>query len=485
MRREGARANRRERHDGNGTMVNGTMVNRAMRHGPHGSEWPWKAPVAPSPAVWGGSNFRAQTKRVVLALTLPFVLSLTLLLTAGCGDPQARDPRGKIGQDPAPVPTGAHLYCIANVSHTLVAYSLTSRAVLPDTARYLDLDPVGPWFDGTWGYYLSRVASSGNGSNALVRFDPKTTRETGRLNFGANSNPNALLLFADLPGVAWVALRGATFDFFNINGAAVVDLTSMTITAYCDLNTTSADCAALAPGLGARQTSLLGFRWDAAGCIGAGGAGCAYAVVNNFDGTVRNGTLLVLGRDGDGKPYYLDAIPLGRNPRHPTLLDGDGELWVVNNGGYVHFGDEGAAGTLQVLDPALFATGTAGDGTLDTLEIESEATCAGLPSPDPGCDPTGLYSADGLKGWLTTYPHGVSRTVDLASNTIDASDWSLPRVTGPYFQAAGPPGGLFVARGGFGWARLAEVDPDNGNILSDSDLQAGYGPLTCGEFNTP
>ncbi len=437
-----------------------------MWHGAKRSEWPWKAPVTPSPAVWGW----------------PIFLALVLLLAAGCGDPQARDPRGKAGQDPAPVPTGAHLYCIANVSHTLVAYSLADGAVLPETARYLDLDPVGPWFDGTWGYYLSRVASSGNGSNALVRFDPKTTRETGRLNFGANSNPNSMLLFADLPGVAWVALRGATFDFFNVNGAAVVDLASMTISAYCDLNTGNAGCAALAPGLGDRQTSLLGFRWDGLGC---GGAGCAYAVVNNFDGTVRDGTLLVLGRDAVGVPYYLDAIPLGRNPRHPTLLDGEGELWAVNNGGYIHFGDEGAAGTLQVLDPALFATGPAGDGTLATLAIETEAACAGLPSPDPGCDPTGLFSADGVKGWLTTYPDDVSRTVNLATNSLDATDWALPRVTGPYFQAAGPPSGLFVARGGFGWARLAEVDADTGDILSDTDLQAGYGPLTCGEFNTP
>ena len=420
---------------------------------------------------------------VVLALALPVVWALALmLLAAGCGDPQARDPRGKVDQDPSPVPTGAHLYCIANVSHTLVAYSLASRAVLPGTARYLDLDPVGPWFDGTWGYYLSRVDSSGNGSNALVRFDPKTTGETGRVNFPANSNPNALLLFADLPGVAWVALRGSTFDFFNVNGAAVVDLVSMSVSAYCDLNTSNAGCAALAPGLAAKQTSLLGFSWDATGC---GGGGCAYAVVNNFDGTVRDGMLLVLGRNAGGAPYFLDAIPLGRNPRYPTLLDGDGELWAVNNGGFIHFGDEGTAGTLQVLDPALFATGPAGDGTLATLEIETEAACAGIPSPDPGCDPTGLFSADGLTGWLTTYPHDVARTVDLAANTLDATDWALPRVTGPYVQAAGPPGGLFVARGGFGWARLAEVDAVSGAILSDTDLQAGYGPLSCEEFNTP
>ena len=108
-------------------------------------------------------------------------------------------------------------------------------------------------------------------------------------------------------------------------------------------------------------------------------------MVGNFNGSVREGWLLVLSVDADGKPVFQDAIRLGRNPRLEMVLDGEGELWVVNNGGFVHFGDEGAPGTLQVLNTSLFANGFAGDGTLDTISVVGNpASCDSPPSADPG-----------------------------------------------------------------------------------------------------
>lgn len=411
---------------------------------------------------------------------------LVFLLLGACGNPKPGETVGTIADPGAPVPSGPHLYCIANVSHTLVAYSLTETRVLPETARYLDLDPVGPWFVGGQGFYISRVEGSGAGSNALIRFDPKSKVETGRLKFPPLSNPNDFFPVPGFANLAWVALRGSTFDGFNINGLSVVNLSTMKDTAFCDLNADTATCTALAPEGG--LTSLLGFFHDPTGCPGLGAGGCVYGIVNNFDGSVRDGRLIVWDIDGQGRPVYLDAIPLGRNPFHPPLLDADGELWVVNNGGYVHYDPIGQAGTLQVLDPALFDTGPFGDGTVTTLTLESNATCSDLPRPDPGCDLTGLYSVDGVTGWLTTYPDNVLRTVDLAANAVNAWDTGLARATGPFFATVNPAPVLYAASGGLGIARLGPYDEGTGQFIPAATppvLEAGLGPLTCAEFDVP
>ena len=415
------------------------------------------------------------------------LLGLAVMLASACGNPKQGDPVGRVVQSTDPVPSGPHLYCITNVGQTLTTFSLSGQKVLQGTARILDLDPVGPWFDTSSGdgFYLARVDGSGAGANALIKFDPKTTIEQARLKFPANSNPNQMLILPNHPGMAWVALKGATFDNFATNGLSVVNLSTMTDEAFCDLNAATDTCSRLVPDQGGESlTSLLGFYWDATGCGGA--PGCAYAVVGNFNGSVREGWLLVLTADVDGKPVFQDAIPLGRNPRLEMVLDAGGELWVVNNGGYVHFGDQGAPGTLQVLDTSLFANGTAGGETTAPISVVANpATCDSPPSPDPGCDPTGIYSLDGLSAWVTTYPHDVLRTVNLAANTLDTLDTGLPRVTGPFFSVGDPPSALFAGLNGFGQARLGEIDPATGAKLAEYDLQAGQGPVSCAEFDTP
>lgn len=416
------------------------------------------------------------------ACALALVLALAL---GGCGDPQRRDPTGTVPQSTAPVPSGPHLYCIANVGQTLVAYDLVTRRPLPATARRLALDPVGPWFAGGAGYYLSRVDTSGAGANALIRFDPRTTAELGRLVFFSNhapSNPNSLLVLPPPhPPVAWVALRGSTFDGFASDGISVVDLGALADTAFCDLNADTPTCAWPArtrTGL----TSPLGFVWDAA----CGAAGCAYALVNNFDGAVRDGALLVLEPDAQGVPVLRDTIPLGRNPLLPMALAGT-ELWVVNNGGYVHFGSEGQAGTLQVLDTTAFDDGMPGNETLDVQTVAPAGTdCSALPRPDPGCDPTGIH-AEGGTAWVTTYPDDVLRTVELGTRTLLPLGPApyAPRITGPFFPVTSPAPALFAALGGLGTARLGEVDPAGPTLLSDQSLQAGPGPLSCAEYTVP
>ena len=416
-------------------------------------------------------------------------IGLAVTLLSACGDPKQGDPVGTVAQSSDPVPSGPHLYCIVNVGQTLTTFSLDDRKVLPETARILDLDPVGPWFDDTSGdgFYLARVDGSGAGANALIKFDPKTTIELARLKFPPNSNPNQMLILPPThPGMAWVALKGATFDNFATNGLSVVNLSTMTDEAFCDLNAKTDTCDPLAPDQGGDLTSLLGFYWDAGGC---GGAGCAYAVVGNFKGSVREGWLLVLSVDDDGKPVFQDAIRLGRNPRLEMVLDGEGELWVVNNGGYVHFGGDGAAGTLQVLDTSLFANGATGDRTPATISVAVDpASCDSPPTPDPGCDPTGIYSHQspgGLSAWVTTFPDDVLRTVNLTANALNVLDTELPEVTGPFFSAQKPTAALFAGLNGFGQARLGEIDPATGAKLAEYDLQAGQGPVSCAEFDTP
>jgi len=438
-------------------------------------------------AARGDSRAGVRPRAATLALAV-VLWSALLVALAGCGNPQQSATVGTIAQVSAPVPSGPHLYCITNVGHTLVAYSLALQQVLPETARYLDLDPVGPWFAGGAGYYLSRVETSGAGSNALIRFDPRTAVETGRLTYPANSNPNSLLLLpAPHGGTAWVALRGSTFDNFATNGVSVVNLATLTDPAFCDLNADTATCPRLVPDQGSAQTSLLGFRWDAA-CDS--GNGCAYAIVNNFNGGVRNGRLLRLQPDAQGRPVLLDSVALGRNPMQDTVLDGDGELWVVNNGGYVHYGAGGQPGTLQVLDTnsaAALAADPDGDGLPGTtVAIATPATCAALPRPDPGCDPTGIYwDGASASAWVTTYPDDVLRTAALAGNALQPLDSALPRVTGPFFPTAAPAPALYAGLGGLGLARLGRLDAATTALLGDQSLQAGQAPLSCTEFQVP
>jgi hypothetical protein len=440
-----------------------------------------------SPRARRAAQAALRTARAAQPAVLPAVLLVVLLAVAAlaaCGGPQRSDPVGTVPQVSDPVPSGPHLYCITNVGHTLTSYDLAARQVLPGTSRYLELDPVGPWFTGGAGYYISRVETSGAGANALIRFDPQSTAETGRLKFAQNSNPNSLLLLSGAhAGLAWVALRGSTFDSFATGGVSVVELATLGETAFCDLNADTASCARLAPAPGLGLTSPLGFLWDAA-CNG--NAGCAYLVVNNFNGAVRDGVLLVLAPDAQGVPTLLDSIPLGRNPMQDAVLDANRRLWVVNNGGYVHFGSGGQEGTLQVLDPDAFANGTPGDETLATLPlVNGAADCSTAPRPDPGCDPTGIYSLDGLRGWVTTYPDSVLRTVDLAAQALDALDGALPRVTGPFFPASQPTPALFAAQGGLGEAYLGELDPASSALLASQDLLAGRAPLSCTEYDLP
>lgn len=424
---------------------------------------------------------------------LPWALLLmTMLLSSGCDSltdrPAGYDPIGKGGQPSASVPAGPHLFCLTNIGHTLEAFSLTEQRVLTDTARYLELDPVGPWFDTNSGngFYISRVDGSGAGKNALIRFYPKTGVETGRLVFPANSNPNDLLLLPGNPGLGWVALKGSTFDDYATNGVALVDLAAMTVVSFHDLN-------ALAPDSGGTLSSLLGFQWHAAGC---GGAGCAYGVVNNWKYLVRQGRLLVLQPDAtagqEGRPLLLDDLPLGLNPQMPLALDAVGQAWVVNNGGYMSYCQDktscsGGPGNLQVLDTTTFANGMAGDETVrwltSTGNCPGGATC--VEYADFPVDPTGIYPFDGATAWLTTYPDDLVRTVTLNPGTLDMFDASLPQITGALTQTTLPAPALYATSGGYGAALLNQLDQSMGALLSTHDLLAGGGPARCTEFNVP
>jgi hypothetical protein len=139
-----------------------------------------------------------------------------------------------------------------------------------------------------------------------------------------------------------------------------------------------------------------------------------------------------------------------------------------------------------VLDPARFADGIAGNETVRW--IAAPATCEGLapgpcqPVADFPPDPSGIYAFSAGTAWLTTYPDETVRTVDLAGGTLNPTDAALPPVTGPLYAAGG---GVFAAMGGFGHARLGELDPASGVLAASYDLQAGNGPLTCAETTLP
>ena len=370
------------------------------------------------------------------------------------------------------MPSGPHLYCITNIGRSIVAYSLAEGRVLDDTRRLLYSDPVGPWFAAGHGYYLSRVAGDGSGQNALLRFDPVTLAQTARLNFAPNSNPTTLL---PAPGGAraYVALTGSSFDKFATNGLALVSLPELSPLAFLDLN----DAGVYPAGsTGFPWTSLDGLTWDDACAVGP----CLYAVANNWDGALRAGRLLVLALDGAGVPTIADAIALGVSPQGAPLLHdpGDGSprsLWVLNNGGYLDFG--GAPGSLQRLDPARFADGSADNETLTLL------TTANTPHLPP--DPTGIYRFGAGSAWITSYPDDVVATLPLAAASLDPLDGALPRITGPLFLTTAPAPALFAGMGGYGPAALGELDPASGALLATHSLHAGNGTVGCAEYDVP
>ena len=411
-----------------------------------------------------------------IALLLPMVLSacdgnLESLLERLSGMPSEAGTTEDTPQTNDPVPAGPHLYCITNIGHSMVAYSLTGQEVLSGTKRLLELDPVGPWFIEGMGYYLSRVAAGGAGANALIEFDPETLAETRRLNFPGNSNPASMI---HLPGTGliWVALRGSTFDNFATNGLSVVELEGLSQTAFLDLNQPAyhQDGAAL--------TFLTGFYHDS-GC--ALGRPCVYGVVNNWRNNVRDSWLLVLEPNGVNLPIVHDFIRLGKMAQESLLMSG-GKLWVVNNGGFSNYSTESGPGNLMALDPATFADGTPGNEISATLAIET--ACNPPPSPDTGCDPTGLYPVGGM-GWLTTYPDQIVREIDLATPAVLPHTGSLPELTGPVFSTTSPAPGRYAGQGGYGTARLARLDPVSGAIIAEHDLTAGEGTITCAEYNRP
>ncbi|MDH5753058.1 MAG: hypothetical protein OEZ59_11675, partial [Deltaproteobacteria bacterium] len=303
-------------------------------------------------------------------------------LVAGCegleGRPEGRDPVGEITQPGSSLPGGDYLFCVTNLGHTLRAFD--PAAGTWGYARYLEPDPVGPWLYGTppTGYYISRVDGGGGGRNALIRFNPRTGVESGRLYFPANSNPNELLILpGSSPLTGWVALRGSSFDNFATNGLAVVNLETLAQTAFFDLN-------ALAPLAGITQTSLLGFVHDPA-CNA--GAGCVYGLVNNWsmsDG-YRPGRLLALAAGAAGEPALLDSETLGVNPVLPLLLDeGTGELWVANNGGYSSLCPDadscaGQPGSLQALDTGRLDNGVPEDAAV--IRLGGPGSCAAGAGP--------------------------------------------------------------------------------------------------------
>ncbi|MBI4081405.1 MAG: hypothetical protein HY423_02215 [Candidatus Lambdaproteobacteria bacterium] len=433
-----------------------------------------------APSLSPRSGKAGQGAAPLLALLLLTAALLAPLLFAGCeeriealleqaqGKPSATDPTGSVDQSNDPVPAGPHLYCVTNLGRTLVAFSLAEQRVRSGTRRVLWPDPTGPWFAGDHGYYLSQVASDGSGLNALVEFYPTTLVERRRLVFPPNSNPAAVLI---PPGASevWVALKGSTFDNFATNGVAVVALEPLAQRAYLNLN----DSAVYPPGFaGGVLTSPLALHWDAACALGSA---CAYAIANNWRNGARQGWLLVLEPQPAAAPVIRDAVALGRNPMETLLRDGTGALWVVNNGGFIEAG--GLPGSLQVLDPARFADGIAGN---ETLAVIDGSTHADFPP-----DPMGLYDVGSGLARLTTYPSDVVRTVNLAARDLLPFDPALPRLTGPLYATSSPDPALYAATGGFGHARLARLDPATGAVQADHDLASGNGGVTCVEHTVP
>jgi len=411
----------------------------------------------------GGRQLGRIVATALLLASLGGCEQIEELLGQAAGEPQQNTTTGEAGQASVYIPPGDYLYCITNIGATMVAYDLTTEQVRADSRRKLYPDPVGPWFVGQRGFYISRVAGDGSGKNALVGFNPVTLDEVARLNFPPNSNPTTMLV---LPGgdTAYVALRGSTFDNFATNGVSVVNLATLTQAGYLNLNDTGVYPAGHGGGA---LTSLNGLTWDAA----CNGGACVYAVANNWKNVVRQGWLLLLRPGTNDIPTIADVMALGDSPEGHLLFDAGGALWVVNNGGYGEFG--GGPGSLQVLDPAKFDDGTPDNETLATLDQGSDTS---FPA-----DPTGLYAFDGTIAWLTTYPEDVVRTVDLAGRSLQALDPNLPRVTGPLFHPQQPAAAVYGGLGGFGTARLGRLNPSSQALLSDQSLLSGGGTVSCAE----
>ncbi len=432
-----------------------------------------------------------------LAFLLPAILLPATLFLAGCDSqleavlegagerPTPEATTGETGQGNAPVPDGGHLYCLTNIGHRLVAFSLAEQRPLTETLRTVALDPIGPWFADGVGYYLSRVAASGAGANALIAFDPRSLAELGRVAFPGNSNPAALLLLPDA-GLAWVALKGSTFDNFATNGIAVVRLADLQETAFFDLSAVTLE------GLEEPLSSLVGFFHDPANGNCAAGAGCIYAVVNNWRNRVREGWLLVLEPRGEEPPTLVEAVALGLNPMETLLLDDERELWVVNNGGYAEYGGE--PGTLQVLDARTLGDGITGNETVAEVDFATVGSgsvgsgSVGSGSANSGDDPTAIFPFSAGTAWVTVYPDQPALAIDLTANALATQSPALPAVTGPLItiSGGGPPevyaGAVYAGIGGYGAAGLALLDPSSGEITSEFDLEAGAGPVSCAEF---
>ncbi len=400
----------------------------------------------------------------VILLTACHGPDTTPALTQGCNPPSTL------------LDNGNYLYCVTNVGHSLTAFDLTRMQAFTAQGNCTELDPVGVWFGGAnRGFYISRVDGLGQGSNTVIEFLPRTLQPTGRRAFlGVNANPNSLFILPTTPDLAWVAIMGSTFDSFRLSGIALLRLSSMQVLNYYDFNT----LIPAAKRLNQRVTFLRGFVWDAACPAILDGKGCAYAVLNNWNGATRRGWLLVLRPDAKGAPVLAgDVVRLGHAPEMPTVLDvARGKLWVVNNGGFVALG--GKAGVLQELDLNLLANGDSTDDIVNERPLAAPAQCASPPRPETlGCDPTGIHQVDANTAWITLYPNDTVRHLNLATGTLNQGSLA-GRFTGPVYQTRA---GVYAGAGGFGPARLVRLDPSNGQVIGDYALNAGNGGLGCAE----
>jgi hypothetical protein len=406
--------------------------------------------------------------------------ALTLAMCSACdadlqkilddlsGKPRASGSSDTVSQTPLNIPSGPHLYCITNIGHTLVLYDLAADLPQTNLQRFLDLDPVGPWFSGRLGYYISRVDTSGRGANALVEFDPKTALGTRELGLGINTNPNSLLILPGYGGVAWIAVRGSTFNTpYGPDGIGVVNLNTMTGNLLCFAASSVCPNVLGFPVAAnpASLHSLISFVWDSA-CPAFPGSPCVYAIVNGFTGISAFPnpfvTLLVLKPNVNGNPVWMASVALGTNPLEDMYLDATrGNLWVVNNGDF----SPGGQATLQAIN-----TTTLGNNLGTPTATSSTAT--------------GIFGFDANTGWVTTYPNDHVQTVNLSTGALTANP-GLPNFTGSVVHTTLPGAQLYAGAGGFGAATLVQLSTSDGHQLAANGLAAGNGTVSCGQFATP